>query len=66
MAVRALIRAARARAQGASVLWVAMPSRRYGFLCLLDFADLTIPMLLFHMLTFDPHGSRAMRRSGAT
>jgi predicted DCC family thiol-disulfide oxidoreductase YuxK len=25
-----------------------------GFLCLLNFADLTTPMLLFHLLTFDP------------
>ena len=44
----ALVRKAR------PVLWVAMLVAQVGFLCLLNFADLTIPMLLFHMLTFDP------------
>ena len=44
----ALVRRAR------PILWVAMLVAQVGFLCLLNFADLTIPMLLFHMLTFDP------------
>jgi predicted DCC family thiol-disulfide oxidoreductase YuxK len=35
-------------------LWVAMLAVQLGFLCFLDFADLTFPMLLAHMLTFDP------------
>jgi len=36
------------------ILWSAMFAVQLGFLCLLNFADLTIPMLLFHLLTFDP------------
>lgn len=36
------------------ILWGAMFIVQLGFLCLLNFADLTIPMLLFHQLTFDP------------
>ena len=36
------------------ILWSAMLVVQLGFLCLLNFADLTIPMLLFHLLTFDP------------
>lgn len=34
-------------------LWSAMLAVQFGFLIFLDFADLTIPMLLFHLLTFD-------------
>jgi predicted DCC family thiol-disulfide oxidoreductase YuxK len=34
-------------------LWSAMLFVQVGFLIFLDFADLTIPMLLFHLLTFD-------------
>lgn len=34
-------------------LWSAMLGVQFGFLLFLDFADLTIPMLLFHLLTFD-------------
>jgi predicted DCC family thiol-disulfide oxidoreductase YuxK len=36
------------------MLWSAMFVVQLGFLCLLNFADLTTPMLLFHLLTFDP------------
>jgi predicted DCC family thiol-disulfide oxidoreductase YuxK len=36
------------------ILWGAMLMVQLGFLFLLNFADLTIPMLLFHLLTFDP------------
>jgi predicted DCC family thiol-disulfide oxidoreductase YuxK len=36
------------------VLWGAMLAVQIGFLVLLNFADLTTPMLLFHLLTFDP------------
>lgn len=35
-------------------IWLAMLTIQFGFLFLLNFADLTIGMLLFHMLTFDP------------
>jgi predicted DCC family thiol-disulfide oxidoreductase YuxK len=36
------------------ILWGIMLAVQLGFLLLLNFADLTIPMLLFHLLTFDP------------
>jgi predicted DCC family thiol-disulfide oxidoreductase YuxK len=36
------------------ILWGAMLIVQIGFLVLLNFADLTTPMLLFHLLTFDP------------
>lgn len=35
-------------------LWSAMLVVQFGFLFLLSFPDLTIPMLLFHLLLFDP------------
>src|SRR5207244_4215573 len=35
-------------------LWLAMLIVQFGFLFLLNFADLTLGMLLFHLLTFDP------------
>lgn len=35
-------------------LWVAMLLAQFGFLVFLDFADLTFPMLLVHLLAFDP------------
>lgn len=35
-------------------LWSAMLFIQFGFLFLLNFADLTIGMLLFHLFTFDP------------
>ena len=35
-------------------LWAGMLAVQVGFLLLLRFPDLTIPMLLFHLLTFDP------------
>jgi predicted DCC family thiol-disulfide oxidoreductase YuxK len=47
------------------ILWGAMFSVQIGFLCLLNFADLTLPMLLFHLLTFDPdwvRGTRAAKK----
>jgi predicted DCC family thiol-disulfide oxidoreductase YuxK len=34
--------------------WLAMLVVQFGFLALLSFPDLTIAMLLFHLLTFDP------------
>ena len=54
----ALIRKAR------PILWVAMFVVQLGFLCLLNFADLTTPMLLFHLLPFDPKWIPA-KQSGA-
>lgn len=36
------------------VMWTLMLSAQLGFLCFLNFADLTFPMLLAHLLTFDP------------
>ena len=36
------------------ILWGVMLWVQFGFLFLLNFADLTVPMLLFHLLTFDP------------
>jgi len=36
------------------VMWSAMLVAQLGFLCFLNFADLTFPMLLAHLLTFDP------------
>lgn len=35
-------------------LWLSMLLVQFGFLIFLDFADLTTPMLLVHLLTFDP------------
>lgn len=35
------------------VLWTAMLLAQLGFLCFLNFADLTFPMLLAHLITFD-------------
>ena len=35
-------------------LWGGMLVVQFGFVFLLNFADLTIPMLLFHLFTFDP------------
>lgn len=35
-------------------IWLSMLLAQFGFLVLLDFADLTFPMLLVHLLTFDP------------
>jgi len=39
-------------------LWTLMLLAQLGFLCFLDFADLTFPMLLAHLLTFDPRWLR--------
>ena len=36
------------------ILWGLMLFVQLGFLFLLNFADLTVPMLLYHLLTFDP------------
>jgi predicted DCC family thiol-disulfide oxidoreductase YuxK len=36
------------------VMWTLMLLAQLGFLCFLNFADLTFPMLLVHLLTFDP------------
>jgi hypothetical protein len=35
------------------VLWLGMLGAQFGFLVFLNFADLTFPMLLAHLLTFD-------------
>lgn len=35
-------------------LWLSMLLVQFGFLLCLDFADLTLPMLLAHLLTFNP------------
>lgn len=35
-------------------LWLGMLAVQFGFLFLLRFPDLTVGMLLFHLLTFDP------------
>jgi len=43
------------------ILWTVMLLVQIGFLLLLNFADLTIPMLLFHLLTFDPSWVRSTR-----
>ena len=45
-------------------IWLGMLAVQFGFLTLLNFADLTIPMLLLHLLTFDPKWLPA--RSAAT
>lgn len=39
-------------------LWLSMLLIQFGFLVFLDFADLTAPMLLAHLLTFDPRWIR--------
>jgi predicted DCC family thiol-disulfide oxidoreductase YuxK len=43
-------------------LWGGMLGVQIGFLLLLDFADLTLGMLLFHLLTFDPAWVRCPAR----
>jgi predicted DCC family thiol-disulfide oxidoreductase YuxK len=43
-----------------AVLWLAMAVVQLGFLFLLNFADLTVPMLLFHLLTFEPSWVRGL------
>jgi predicted DCC family thiol-disulfide oxidoreductase YuxK len=40
-------------------LWLAMLLIQFGFLFLLNFADLTVGMLLFHLFTFNPAWIRA-------
>lgn len=48
-----------------AALWTTMLCVQVGFLVLLNFADLTTPMLLFHFFTFDPgwiRGARARTR----
>ncbi|HJY77741.1 MAG TPA: DCC1-like thiol-disulfide oxidoreductase family protein [Burkholderiales bacterium] len=47
------------------VAWATMLTAQFGFLFLLNFPDLTTPMLLFHLLTFDPAWLKA-RRAAAT
>lgn len=44
-------------------LWLTLLSIQFGFLLLLNFADLTIGMLLFHLLTFDPGWIKAKKSS---
>jgi len=45
-------------------LWGIMLGVQFGFLTLLNFADLTIPMLLLHMLTFDPRWLERRQHAG--
>jgi hypothetical protein len=47
-----------------SVTWTGMLLAQLGFLCFLDFADLTFPMLLAHMITFDPRWMSKRPRDG--
>ena len=48
-------------------IWLAMLLTQCGFVVLLNFADLTFPMLLVHLLTFDPAWlARHERREPAT
>lgn len=48
-------------------IWLAMLLAQLGFLVFLDFADLTSPMLLVHLLTFDSTWlARCERRDSAT
>jgi len=48
-------------------IWLAMLLAQFGFLMFLNFADLTLPMLLVHLLTFDPSWiARHERRNSAT
>lgn len=44
-------------------LWSAMLLVQFGFAFLLNFADLTLAMLLFHLFTFDPAWLRAPDRA---
>jgi predicted DCC family thiol-disulfide oxidoreductase YuxK len=43
------------------ILWGVMLWVQVGFLFLLNFADLTTPMLLYHLLTFDPAWVKATK-----
>ena len=45
--------------------WIAMLLVQFGFLVFLNFADLTFPMLLIHMLTFDRRWVENMRPAGS-
>lgn len=45
-------------------LWLAMLLAQCGFLVFLNFADLTFPMLLVHLLTFDPAWLAKYERRG--
>lgn len=45
-------------------LWGGMLFVQFGFAFLLNFADLTIPMLLFHFFTFDPAWTRPKAATG--
>jgi predicted DCC family thiol-disulfide oxidoreductase YuxK len=47
------------------LLWGLMLWVQLGFLFLLNFADLTIPMLLYHLLTFDPAWVRGAKSTKA-
>lgn len=47
-------------------LWSTMLVVQFGFLFLLSFPDLTTPMLLFHLLTFDPRWVPARPLGAAT
>lgn len=44
-------------------IWGGMLLVQFGFLTLLNFADLTTPMLLLHLLTFEPDCIRAPSRA---
>jgi predicted DCC family thiol-disulfide oxidoreductase YuxK len=46
-------------------LWLAMLLAQVGFLVFLSFADLTLPMFLAHLLTFDPRWLQRWERHDA-
>jgi predicted DCC family thiol-disulfide oxidoreductase YuxK len=48
------------------LLWLTMLLVQFGFLVLLNFADLTFPMLLIHLLTFDPAWVRPLQTKKGT
>lgn len=47
-------------------IWLGMLVGQLGFLVLLNFADLTTPMLLLHLLTFDPRWVSGRRNAAGT
>jgi uncharacterized protein YjbJ (UPF0337 family) len=48
------------------LMWTLMLLAQLGFLCFLNFADLTFPMLLAHLLTFDPRWLASRQRRECT
>ena len=48
--------------KGRCVVWVWMMAMHVGVLMVVDFADLTMGMLIIHLFTFDPEWVKACRR----